>query len=275
MRRATSPMPRTSPWRARLPARRKRPGASFAPPPRADGISARAGSPTGERSSSIDTTEIVPVDLNALMFGLENAIGAGCERSGDRDCAADFARRAAARRAAIDRTLWDQSRGVYLDYRWTLKKRVDRLSAATLYPLFTHVASDAQAASVAVAAERDLLEPGGIVATPVDTGQQWDSPNGWAPLQWIAVAGLKSFGRDRLAETIACRFMISVERVYRETGKLVEKYDVIATNRPGGGGEYPTQDGFGWTNGVMLKLMALYPADAELESLDRCPAPSG
>ena len=54
------------------------------------------------------------------------------------------------------------------------------------------------------------------------------------------------------------------ERVYRETGKLVEKYDVIATNRPGGGGEYPTQDGFGWTNGVMLKLMALYPADADL-----------
>ena len=94
-------------------------------------------------------------------------------------------------------------------------------------------------------------------------------------MQWIAVAGLKSFGRDRLAETIACRFMISVERVYRETGKLVEKYDVIATNRPGGGGEYPTQDGFGWTNGVMLKLMALYPADAGLPSVDRCPAPSG
>ena len=92
----------------------------------------------GRTLGSIDTTEIVPVDLNALMFGLENAIRAGCERSGDRDCAADFARRAAARRAAIDRTLWDQSGGVYLDYRWTLKKRVDRLSAATLYPLFTH-----------------------------------------------------------------------------------------------------------------------------------------
>ena len=28
--------------------------------------------------------------------------------------------------------------------------------------------------------------------------------------------------------------------------------------------EYPTQDGFGWTNGVTLKLMALYPADADL-----------
>ena len=65
--------------------------------------------------------------------------------------------------------------------------------------------------------------------------------------------------RSRLAETIACRWMVNVERVYRQTGKLLEKYDVIATDRPGGGGEYPTQDGFGWTNGVMRKLMALYP----------------
>jgi alpha,alpha-trehalase len=229
----------------------------------------------GRTLESIDTTKIVPVDLNALMFGLESAIREGCERSGDRDCAADFDRRASARRAAIDRTLWDQSRGVYLDYRWTLKERIDRVSAATLYPLFTHVASDAQAASVAGSVASDLLKPGGLVATPVATGQQWDAPNGWAPLQWIAVSGLKSFGRDRLAETIACRFMMSVERVYRQTGKLVEKYDVIASDRPGGGGEYPTQDGFGWTNGVMLKLMALYPADADLPSLDRCPAVSG
>jgi alpha,alpha-trehalase len=229
----------------------------------------------GRTLQSIDTTEILPVDLNALLFGLENAIRAGCERSGDRDCVADFTRRAEARRAAIDRTLWDPSRGVYLDYRWTRKERIGRISAATLYPLFTKVASAAEAASVAAAVERELLEPGGIVATPVDTGQQWDAPNGWAPLQWIAVQGLKSFGLDRLAETIACRFMVNVERVYRESGKLVEKYDVISTMRPGGGGEYPTQDGFGWTNGVMLKLMALYPADAELPSLDRCPSASG
>ena len=229
----------------------------------------------GRTLGSIDTTEIVPVDLNALLFGLENAIRAGCDRSGDRDCRADFSRRAVARRAAIDRTLWDPSRGVYLDYRWTQKERIGRISAATLYPLFTNAASDTQAASVAAAAEKELLEPGGIVATPIDTGQQWDAPNGWAPLQWIAVAGLRAYGRDRLAETIACRFMVNVERVYRETGKLVEKYDVIASDRPGGGGEYPTQDGFGWTNGVMLKLMALYPADAGLPSPDRCPAASG
>jgi len=221
--------------------------------------------------ASIDTTEIIPVDLNAVMFGLENAIRAGCERAGDHDCAEDFAKRASARRAAIDRYLWDPSRGVYLDYRWTKKQPIDHITAATLYPLFTRVASEAQAASVAKAVEAELLKPGGIVATTVNTGQQWDWPNGWAPLQWIAVAGLTSYGQNRLAETIACRWMVNVSRVYRQTGKLVEKYDVIATNQAGGGGEYPTQDGFGWTNGVMLKLMALYPADADLTSADLCP----
>ena len=225
--------------------------------------------------ASIDTTEILPVDLNALMFGLENAIRAGCEKEGDYDCAEDYAKRAAARRAAIDRYLWDPSRGAYLDYRWTKKEPIDHVTAATLYPLFTRVASEAQAASVAKAVEVELLKPGGIVATTLDTGQQWDWPNGWAPLQWIAVAGLTSYGQNRLAETIACRWMVNVSRVYRLTGKLVEKYDVIATNQPGGGGEYPTQDGFGWTNGVMLKLMALYPAEADLTNADLCPAPDG
>ena len=140
--------------------------------------------------ASIDTTEIIPVDLNALMFGLENAIRAGCERAGDPDCAGEFAKRASARRAAIDRYLWDPSRGVYLDYRWTLKERIEHVTAATLYPLFTRAASDAQAASVAKTVEAEFLKPGGIVTTTLDTGQQWDWPNGWAPLQWIAVEGL-------------------------------------------------------------------------------------
>ena len=223
--------------------------------------------------ASIDTTEIIPVDLNALMFGLENAIRAGCERDGDADCAGEYAKRAAARRAAIDRYLWDPSRGAYLDYRWTKKQPIDHITAATLYPLFTRVASEAQAASVAKAVEAELLKPGGIVTTTLDTGQQWDWPNGWAPLQWIAVEGLNSYGLNQLAETIACRWMVNVSRVYRLTGKLVEKYDVVTTDQAGGGGEYPTQDGFGWTNGVMLKLMALYPADADLTNAGLCPAP--
>ena len=84
-------------------------------------------------------------------------------------------------------------------------------------------------------------------------------PNGWAPLQWIAVAGLRNYEHASLAAAIACRWIVTVSRGYRASGKLVEKYDVIATDKPGGGGEYPLQDGFGWTNGVLLRADGALP----------------
>jgi alpha,alpha-trehalase len=168
--------------------------------------------------------------------------------------------------------LWDGTRGAYFDYRWTRKSPITRISAATLYPLYFGVASESQATGVAGAVTRELLQPGGIVTTPLPTGQQWDSPNGWAPLEWIAIDGLRRNGQAALAETIACRWMVSVQDVYRQSGKLVEKYDVVSTGRSGGGGEYPTQDGFGWTNGVIRKLLVLYPADAAYTSTQQCAA---
>ncbi len=228
--------------------------------------------------ATIDTTEIVPIDLNSLLFGLENAIRAGCERGADEACARNFARRAAMRRTAIDRYLWDARGGAYFDYRWTRRERIRRVSAATLYPLFVALASERQAGAVAGVAAQQLLRPGGIVATPLTTGQQWDAPNGWAPLQWIAVDGLRRYRRDALAEMIACRWMNGVNEVYRVGGKLVEKYDVVTKGRSGGGGEYPLQDGFGWTNGVMRKLMALYPSEpgaSPVSAPDACRAAAG
>jgi alpha,alpha-trehalase len=225
----------------------------------------------GRTRATIDTTEILPIDLNSLMFGLENAIRMGCERQGDMACARAFAHHASARRAAIDRYQWSGALNAYVDYRWTQGAPIERVSAATLYPLFEGLSSGAQGAAVLQTVERTLLKDGGVVTTPRDTGQQWDAPNGWAPLQWIAVAGARRYDA-RLAETIACRWMYNVNSVYQQTGKLVEKYDVTRLGVKGGGGEYPTQDGFGWTNGVMRKLMALYPQDANLTRVEQCPA---
>jgi alpha,alpha-trehalase len=224
----------------------------------------------GRTLASIDTTEIVPADLNSLLFGLENAIRGGCRHVGDIACEREFARRAAARKKAINHYFWDARSGAYLDYRFTRRARVPRLSAATLYPLFVGAASATQAAAVAKTAARDLLRAGGLATTNTDTGQQWDLPNGWAPLQWIAISGLRDYAQDRLAESLACRWMQNVMDVYGRSGKLVEKYDVITLGRSSRGGEYPTQDGFGWTNGVMLKLIALYPGDANLHSSSQC-----
>ena len=93
------------------------------------------------------------------------------------------------------------------------------------------------------------MKAGGVVTTLYHTGQQWDAPNGWAPLQWITYQALKENGRKRLAHELKERWMGMVEKVYNESFKLLEKYDVVrATNT--GGGEYANQDGFGWTNGV-------------------------
>jgi alpha,alpha-trehalase len=228
----------------------------------------------GKRMETIDTTEIVPVDLNSLLFGLEEAIRAGCAHGGDTACSEEFARRSAARRGAVTRYLWDGAAGVYRDYRWLGRAPVPRDSAAMLYPLFVGLAAESQARAVARSVTRELLQPGGIDTTPIESGQQWDSPNGWAPIQWIGIAGLRRYSIEPLAASIACRWMRVVNRVYAESGKLVEKYDVVATGKPGGGGEYPTQDGFGWTNGVMLELMALYPKEAGYTAAAQCPAVS-
>jgi len=224
--------------------------------------------------ASIETTRIVPVDLNSLLFGLEQAIRAGCKRAGDEACVADFAQRAAARHRAIDRYLWNPQRRIYSDYRWTDGSRMPVLSAATLYPLFESLASAAQAKQVAAVVRDSLLARNGLATTQLTTGQQWDAPNGWAPLQWIAVRGLRESGSGTLAAVIACRWLVNVTTAYQRSGRLVEKYNVD-TAGGGAGGEYPLQDGFGWTNGVTRRLMALYPAYAAFTTRDQCADPYG
>ena len=134
------------------------------------------------------------------------------------------------------------------------------VTAATLYPLFLRIATAGQARVVATTVKRKLLDVGGLATTLVESGQQWDAPNGWAPLQWTAVIGLRNYGFDRLAHEIAARWAHENIAGYRRYAKLVEKYNVTTPGGDeGGGGEYATQIGFGWTNGVLVALTSLYP----------------
>ncbi len=215
----------------------------------------------GRNLATIRTTEIAPVDLNSLLYGLERAIAAGCKAERDRACAADFTRRADARAKAVNRWSWDAKAGFYRDVIWRTGQATPAESAATLYPLFTGLAPPAAARRVAAATRADLIAPGGLRTTLVETRLQWDRPNGWAPLQWIAVSGLRRYGEAKLADQVACRWLKTVAREYTASGRLLEKYDV-ETVRPGGGGEYPLQDGFGWTNGVTQALRRDVPEAA-------------
>jgi len=104
--------------------------------------------------------------------------------------------------------------------------------------------------------KREFLKAGGFTTTLIHSGQQWDAPNGWPPLQWLAIQGLRRYGDSTLADTARARWLAVNRRAYQATGKMVEKYDVFDLTRRAGGGEYPAQDGFGWTNGVVEALLA-------------------
>ena len=157
--------------------------------------------------------------------------------------------------------MWDAKLGAFTDYLWREQRRIPQLTAATLYPLFARVATAGQARDVARAVQGKLLQVGGLATTLVVSGQQWDAPNGWAPLQWIAVTGLRAYGEDTLARDVATRWVRKTIAGYVQQAKLVEKYNVTTKGGDaGGGGEYATQIGFGWTNGVLVALTSLYPA---------------
>ncbi len=211
-----------------------------------------------QRLSSIRTTDVVPVDLNSLMLTMEEAIARRCAEQQDRACAERFTRLARQRHQALDRYFWIAREGRYADWDRAARQPTPRLSAATLYPLFAGAASREQAQAVSATVQHELLAAGGLRTTALATGQQWDRPNGWAPLQWIAIAGLERSGQPALAREIARRWLGTVTAAYVETGKMLEKYDV-EERKPGGGGEYPTQDGFGWTNGVTSAILDRYP----------------
>lgn len=208
--------------------------------------------------TTIRTTEIVPIDLNSLLWTLERTIADHCRVLADRVCGRDFDQRAAQRKQAINRYLWSAADHRFGDWDRRKGRLTQSVSAAGLYPLFTGLASQSQASDMARLTETVLVAPGGLRTTALTTGQQWDAPNGWAPLQWVAISGLNRYGHHTQAESIAIRWLSTVDRVYRETGKMLEKYD-IERQSPGGGGEYPLQDGFGWTNGVTRVLLDQFP----------------
>ena len=202
---------------------------------------------------SIHTTDVVPVDLNCLMYQLEQTLVETYTLLKQPILANRF-RVAAERRArAIRSYCWNASEGFFVDYDIHAKRRNHELTLAGVFPLYARIATNDQAAKVAEMIETRFLKKGGLVTTLVDSGQQWDSPNGWAPLQWITIKGLREYGYFELANKIRDRWLGVCDEVFVSQHKMLEKYDVIHGGA-GLGGEYPLQDGFGWTNGVYAAL---------------------
>jgi alpha,alpha-trehalase len=216
----------------------------------------------GKNITTIQTTNIIAVDLNSLLYNLELVIAKARKMKGDEVGSNEFSKKADKRQAAIDKYCWNEKLNYYTDYNFKTQRIWNNITPAGMYPFCffenkpDYLSLLAKRASESL--KTKLLKDGGIVTTEKNTGQQWDAPNGWAPLQWMTIWGMDRCGQKELAEDIAKRWMKLNNDVFVRTGKLMEKYNVVDTHLEAGGGEYPGQDGFGWTNGVLLALIKKY-----------------
>lgn len=208
----------------------------------------------GETIQTIETLNLAQVDLNCLLWHLEKTLAKSSALQNLTKKDDYYIERAAKRRQMIDKYFWDENSGLYKDYHTKKHNNTTSEHIAALYPLFLGLANEKQAKAVSDTIAKKFLYQGGLVTTTKQSGQQWDFPNAWAPYQWLGFKAMKNYGFTQLANEIKNNWCSNVERVYNNTGKLMEKYNALDTETIAGGGEYPNQDGFGWTNGVYLKL---------------------
>ncbi|CAL8348738.1 unnamed protein product [Arctogadus glacialis] len=222
--------------------------------------------PPGQTPSLGDTgaSQVLPVDLNALLCRNERTLASFHRLLGDPEAAAGYERAAAVRQRAMEALMWDERRGAWFDFSLLTNATRTQFHPSNLAPLW------AQCFSAPAMAERALLYlqesgalrfPNGVPASLQDSGQQWDYPNAWPPLQHMLIEGLSKLPSDeakKLAFDLAQNWIRTNWRAFDKYDAMFEKYDVNGDGKPGGGGEYDVQLGFGWTNGVVLQLLDLY-----------------
>lgn len=200
-------------------------------------------------------TKICPIDLNCQLFKYEQDFQdlAKILNNGEEE---EWLEKTEKRKKIIDKYFWDENQGLYFDYNFENGEKLSTKTLATFYPLWSKSASKEQAKKV-VGNISLFEEAGGLVTCDQDYGQsnkQWNYPNGWAPLQWIAVQGLMNYGYIKEAKRIAEKWINLIVKVHKETGKLWEKYNVIDCSNECPG-RYPNQEGFGWTNAIFIELL--------------------
>jgi alpha,alpha-trehalase len=207
---------------------------------------------------SVDIIHYNPVCLNSLLYLMEMQTA---EIAGLLDLPAEaqvWRRRAIARAERINRLLWDAQDGLYYDYNFERHRLRKYPFLTTFYPLWAGIATREQAARVAANLPR-FEQPGGLQTSTVASGNQWDAPFGWAPLELIAVQGLRRYGFSEAVDRVAMKFLSLVRDEYWKSGTIVEKYDVVhrATEVSGGirFGYRSNEAGFGWTNAVFTVLL--------------------
>lgn len=211
---------------------------------------------------NIDIIHYNPVCLNSLLYLMETDTAEIMKTLGRPREARLWLARAEARRRSVNRLMWDEKDGLYYDYDFA-RGAVRRYPfATTFYPLWVGIADRRQAARL-VSNLRLLERAGGLQTSTNASGSQWDAPFGWAPLQMVAVEGLRRYGYREEADRITANFLSTVLKEFIQYKTIVEKYDVVRRESEIGSGIKFGYDynvvGFGWTNAAFTDMYARLP----------------
>lgn len=203
-----------------------------------------------------DTHHYAAVCLNSLLFKSEMDLAEMSALLGHKGDVESWHEKAAARRAAINKYLWNEAKCEFFDYDFTKNTRSSYEYLTTYYPLWAGLATEEQAKAV-VANLKSFEQPGGAVMSPYNSGAQWDYPYAWAPTQMILVDGLRRYGFTEEAERLAHKFAETIATNYAKDGYIVEKYDAVtrSTDAAVTAGYSINVIGFGWTNAAYLEFV--------------------
>ncbi|CAG0882251.1 unnamed protein product [Cyprideis torosa] len=222
--------------------------------------------PNGSQGlGTLVTSSIIPVDLNSLLCRNAATLAAMYKLLGDNENATHYEELHEEFRNAIENLLWDEEQGTWFDYDLESKSRRPSFYLSMAFPLWTDCVVDPASKmnrSLQYLQLNDsvLNSPGGVPISLNPTGQQWDYPNAWAPAVLVLIEALEG-GNDTaadVAEKLAQVWVRTIYTAYQNYEALFEKYNVTELGAIGSGGEYSVQEGFGWTNGVLLSLFQQY-----------------
>ena len=207
---------------------------------------------------NVGIVHYAPVGLNSFLYQYERDVAALLRVLDRWDAAQRWAERADQRKRRMNDLMWNDETGRYHDFNFRTQEQNDYHFATAFAPLWVGLASDEQAATTAGSLWQ-LEAPGGILTSTHRTGNQWDAPFGWAPLQMMATGGLRRYGYGRAADRLSAKFVGLVSKEFQEHGVILEKYDLVQRESDVSAGiEYGYSEnviGFGWTNAVVLRLL--------------------
>lgn len=225
--------------------------------------------------TGIETRRVVPVDLNSFLCEAFKSLSYLYSELLDYNNTIYWHEMSMRWQKSIEEVLWNNEDGIWYDYDIKLSKQRKYFYPSNVAPLWSNCFDKYKGETLGMRVLKYLSDSGafdtngGIGTSSIESGEQWDFPNAWAPLQALIVQGLDQSGAPnaiKKAKVVASEWLKANIRGFMQSGEMFEKYDAIHPGKYGGGGEYPVQSGFGWSNGIALEFINKYFTKGDLEN---------